>query len=160
MNGTFAPVWVVVVATSGGGFCGSYGLNPPVVDMYSYEYVVGALHCGSLEPFWHTHGCTCGPANSGPPIGWLTSCVVAAGWPGRFARSVLEPSGRPVRSASYRPFGRTANAPVTSRRPNLTRIPDARAPRGARTATSASPPEIRFERPESTSILGMPARRP
>src|SRR4051794_16434754 len=96
MYGAVTPWSVVVVATSDGGLFGSYAENCPVTDdLYSYWYVVGALHCGSLDPFWHTHGWTCGPVNTGPPIGWLAmvTCALA---PGAVARRTLGPLARPV----------------------------------------------------------------
>src|SRR5512135_3874918 len=103
MNGTVAPVWVVVVAMSEG--CapfGSYDWNVPVTeDLYSYAYVVGALHCGSLEPFVHSHGCTCGPDRTGPPIGWLTIVTAPVRCPAMAALSTAGPLGSPVSSPSY-----------------------------------------------------------
>ncbi len=112
------------------------------------------MHCGSLEPFVHTHGCTCGPAITGPPIAWLVMVALAAVTPGELAVTTLAPSERPLTIPSMRPFGRSANALETSREPTVTFRRDASTPV---TATSASPPEIRSARLESTWIFAMPA---
>src|SRR5438067_8207081 len=96
MYGTVVPLSVVVVATSGGGLLGSYAENAPVTDdLYSYSYFVGALHCGSFDLFWQSHGWTCGPEKTGPPFAWSTSVWLARP-PVAVAVSRLAPSCSPV----------------------------------------------------------------
>jgi hypothetical protein len=123
-NGTVTPRSVVVVATSPGGLAGSYDWNCPVAeDLYMYVYFVGALHCASrggpnpAATVPHTHGCTCAPANTGPPTGWFVIVIRVLDPSGRRALSTFGPAARPVTSPSKRPSGRRANAEVTSRRP-------------------------------------------
>src|SRR3989442_11121942 len=86
MKGTLTPWSVFVVATSVGGPAGLYGWRSNFVgsvERYSHVYVAGLLHAASTAPASHFHGCSWGPANSGPPFGW--SVIV---------RRALEPSGR------------------------------------------------------------------
>ena len=141
--------------------------------------MVGALHCasiaapsGGLDAFGlQTYGVTCGPAKTGPPIGWLRivicrpitisfSCLLLP-WcrlgAGR-ATSTFLPTLRPVTSPSYWPFSRTANAFVMSFPFRVTFTAAASAlPRSM--ATSASPPEIRSARFDKTVISRIVVRR-
>src|SRR3954454_14955875 len=121
MNGTVLPSSVVVVATSDGGFFGSYGWKPPLVDMYVSSYLTGSLHWSSVAVAWHFHGLTCGPAKTGPPFGWFVMVMAAPLPDGSRAFSVLRRSASPVTSPSKRPFSRTAKALVTSILPSFTR---------------------------------------
>src|SRR6266498_662516 len=87
MYGTRRPVSVVVVATSVAGAAGLYGRKPGLagsLDRYTNRYTVAVSHWASLggpsgipgRPWVrHTHGCTCGPATTGPPRG---SVVIGA----------------------------------------------------------------------------------
>src|SRR5215212_9488508 len=100
MNGTVLPWSVVVVATSDGGFSGSYAVSPPPPSgKYSHSTVGGWLHCASPAPDWQTHGCTCGPENTGPPLGWLVIVSVPVFLPDAAVRT-LRPIFRPVTSPS------------------------------------------------------------
>src|SRR3954464_6957277 len=103
-----------------------------------------------MAVLWQTQGWTCGPENTGPPLGWLTIVSVSPSALGALATRVLSPSGRSVRSASKRPFGRSANALVTSVPPDLTVTEDALTPSGIATATRASPADTRSPRLDST----------
>src|SRR4051794_7986279 len=70
---------------------------------------------------------------------------------------VLSPTASPVTRPSYCPLARRPNWLVTSLVPNCTLICCTSVPGGNPTATSASPPEIRSARLESTEIVGSPA---
>src|SRR3954469_22391337 len=97
MNGTVLPWSVVVLLTSLGGLSGSYGCSPPPpVGLYWYEYDTGRLHWASTAPAKHVHGLICGPAITGPPIGWLRSFRLAARPPGANAVTVWAPLDSPV----------------------------------------------------------------
>src|SRR3954471_14538457 len=122
MNGTVFPSSVVVVATSPGGFAGSYGLKLPVVDMYWNSYLTASLQWSSCAVAWHFHGCTCAPEKMGPPTGWLVIVSAAPCPDGSSACSVFGPSPRPVTRPSKRPFSRTAKALVKPDPPSPTRI--------------------------------------
>ena len=75
-----------------------------------------------------------------------------AGRRSRRARSACwRPTFRPVTSPSKRPFGRSANALVTSTPSRSTRTVAGSRPGASRAATSASPPEIRSARFDRTS---------
>src|SRR3954470_12923012 len=141
-KGTVAPVCVVVVATSPGGLFGSYGCIPPSVDdLYSYSYVAGLPHFGFFDSLLQTHGWTCGPDSTGPPLAWFTIVTFAPRRlplrPRSVARRTVRPTRRPVTSPSTCPFWRTAKRRVTLRLPALTRSRDGLAPRGREIATSA-----------------------
>src|SRR4051794_3418179 len=122
MNGTVLPWSVVVEATSPGGFAGSYGLKPPLVDLYLNSYLTGSLHWSSCAVAWHFHGFTCGPERTGPPSGWFVIVIAAPRPDGSSACSVFVPSWRPVTRPSKRPFSRTAKAVVMSESPSFTRM--------------------------------------
>src|SRR3954468_8302330 len=172
MNGTVCPFWVFVDATSPGGFLGSYGCSPPSTDdLYWYSKVAGFSHFGFFEPFLQTHGFTCGPARTGPPPAWLTIVALAvrrlprtrtvALTTLRPTRSLLTtPSKRPLARRGERRGARRAKLRVTLRLPTVPRTRFAFAPRGRRMATSASPPEIRSARFETTCTASLPAASP
>src|SRR6266540_164908 len=165
MYGTSRPVSVVVVATSVAGAAGSYGRKPDFagsLDRYTNRYTIGVLHCASVggpsgipgRPWVrHTHGCTWGPAKTGPPIGWLVivTCAptVAAPWVS-VAVTTFGPTTSPVTTPSSEPSNCGEKAAVTSRPPTLTRTPLASLRGGSATRTRASPPEIRSARLDST----------
>src|SRR5689334_3806905 len=105
------------------------------------------------SPFWavgvaHTHGCTCGPANTGPPAGWLVTVSRATvtvwsaghhgttGWTRRPADSTVGPSVRPwTRPRSTWAAGSAVNAAVTSRSPARTTTRSGVTDAGRRTCT-------------------------
>src|SRR4051794_12597110 len=164
MNGTVWPVWVFVEATSPGGFLGSYGCSPPSTDdLYWYSKVAGFSHFGFFEPLLQTHGLTCGPARTGPPPAWLTIVALAVRRLPRtraVAFTTLRPTRSPLTTPSKRPLARRAKLRVTLRLPTVTRTRFAFVPRGRRMATSASPPEIRSARFETTCTASLPAASP
>ena len=113
--------------------------------------------------FWfcvrHSQGWICSPENTGPPIGWF---LMVISWPepsGMRALRRLSPSARPVTSPAYWPFSRTAKLEVMSLPLSVTRTAAASVPGASRAATSASPPEIKSARLDSTSIPWIPAAR-
>src|SRR5436190_14580643 len=81
-------------------------------------------------------------------MGWLVIAIWAPEPSGSFACRVFEPFTSPVTRPSYRPFGRSANSLVTSWPFSVTLFGTPPF-----TATSASPPEIRSARFDSTSIV-------
>src|SRR4051794_9054867 len=149
MNGTVRPSWVVVVATSLGGFFGSYSAKLPL-PLWTYwkSYSVGWLHCASVAPGSHGHGCSCGPEKTGPPLGWFVTTSLAPLPPGSRAISALRPRGRPLTRPSRAPAPRGANALVTSR-PWAVIFSARTLAAGAVTRTSTSPAEIRSARLDS-----------
>src|SRR6266508_5589663 len=165
MYGTRRPVSVVVVATSVAGAAGLYGRKPGLagsLDRYTNRYTIGVSHWASVggpsgmpgRPcVRHTHGCTWGPAKTGPPIGWLVivTCAPTTAAPWRsVARTTFGPTTRPVTTPSSEPSGCRENAAVSSRPPTVTRTSLAWWRDGSATRTRASPPEIRSARLEST----------
>ncbi len=84
------------------------------------------MHCGSAEPFWHTHGFTCGPAITGPPIGWFT---IVAPAPARGRGSVLEPNGKARDETLVAAVRAQRELVVTSRLAERTFTFDGSAPR-------------------------------
>ena len=77
--------------------------------------------------------------------------------PGLRAVRMFLPTVRPVTSPEKLPSSRAANADVMSLPFRLTRTVAASVPAANFTATSASPPEMRSARFESTSIEEMPS---
>src|SRR3954447_11941915 len=165
MNGTVSPVSVVVFAIceSGGGLAGASSSNgeatwlpaaeidePPVAGRYWYVVTGSALHCASRAPAWHCHGWICGPLNSGPPLGGVVSASCAPPF-GVRAVTVLFPSFSPVTSPTTSPSGPTPKARVWSAPAAVTFRPE--VVRTPRRPTSASPPETRSARPDSTLTL-------
>src|SRR5213595_1564846 len=77
MYGTVRPSSVVVVGTSAGGLSASYGRKTPGAARYWYSYVGAVVHFASFggllppEALSQIQGCTCAPASTGPPEGWL-----------------------------------------------------------------------------------------
>src|ERR1700760_3669684 len=116
MYGTVWPL-TVMVATSSGGLSGLYVCSfvfSGFVDLYLYAYVAGRLHWLSSDPAGHVQGCSCGPANSGPPCGWLVSVIFAPVPSGSFASTVFGPSSRPVTSPRVLCSDCTAKAELSS----------------------------------------------
>src|SRR4051794_30684248 len=120
MNGTVTPSVVVVSAIwpAAGGLAGSYGwkaLPPPSLPLtpgraaplvgaplgrYRNLKVGAWLHWASSAPSGQDHGWVCGPAKTGPPMGWLTSVSRAAlPWRTR-AVSLVRPTRRPSTTPS------------------------------------------------------------
>src|SRR3954452_17831559 len=173
MNGTVTPSVVVVVSTSSsaGGFFGSYSWNAPPLLFevvpgsaapswdepfltYRKRYDGAWLHFASFALVWQVHGLIWGPASTGPPIGWFVT----------YSRAALPPEMRAV--SGTRPTGSLRTRPssvrvpvrwrddVTLRLPALSRRRLFFAPRGSVTRTSASPPETRSARFDSTLMVG------
>src|SRR5947209_9124490 len=153
MKGTVAPVCVVVVVVSPGGFLGLHDWKPFEV-MHSYLKVAGLSHFALFELFWQTHGLTCGPEKTGPPLAWSMIVSLAVRRPGAEAVSLFLPTFRPVTRPSNRWVGRILNSPVMLWPRRRTVTFEAFRPFGRRIATSASPPEITSARSERTSIRG------
>src|SRR3954466_14587296 len=105
----------------------------------------------------HTHGCTCGPANTGPPMGWLVIVRRARRPSGRAAVISLGPLASPVTSPVRRPPPASEKAAVTSRPSTSALTGVVAASSGRSMATSASPPEIRSARLDSTSMRRSPS---
>src|SRR3954465_4595599 len=110
MNGTVCPFWVFVEARSPGGFLGSYGWSPPSTDdLYWYSKVAGFSHFGRFDPLLQTHGLTCGPEMTGPPLAGLTMVALAVRRLPRtrtVAFATLRPIRSPVTTPSKRPLAR------------------------------------------------------
>src|SRR5207302_5749886 len=128
------------------------GIEPVIDDLYWYAYEVGALHCGSVDPFMQTHGLICGPLTTGPPIAWLVTVMLDDAPLAVVAVSVFAPSFKPVSRPSYNPLGRTANWEVTVCVPRVILTSLGSVPAGRITATSARPPEMRSARLDRTLI--------
>ncbi len=165
MNGTAVPSSVVVVATSLGGFCGSYDWSdaptapttgvwmatPPLVgslDLYQYTTLGGSAQSRALDPLRHVHGSMSGPEKTGPLWGTFFTQSRAPEPSPSLAVIGVRPTGRPVtRPRSPGPAGR--NALVTSRWPAVTLTRSRAVPVGTAISTRVSPPDTRSARPES-----------
>src|SRR5581483_1556016 len=165
MYGTVLPLSVVVVATSDGGWSGSYGLYSPgfvPLGWYRYEIFVGALHwasCGGPSPFSavvQIHGWTCGPANTGPPFGWLVIVRRAPRPSGSRASSTFLPTRKPSTRPTSRPALSGEKSAVTSRPRRVMRTAFEKLSVGRETRTSTSPPETRSARLDNVSIRTCP----
>src|SRR6266850_2829587 len=127
---------------------------------------ISTLHCAScggpkpLASVSQIHGWTWKPANTGPPMGWLVTVIVAAEAPFALAESTLAPGASPATRPMKRPLARTANDEVTFRPPTSMRTLAASTPAGTTTSTSASPPEIRSARFDSTLISSVGGAAP
>ena len=108
--------------------------------------------------YWvlQTQGCTCGPENIGPPMGWFVIVMRAARPSASLAVSLLAPLRRPRTSPVIRPPPLLLNAEVTSR-PSTSAVTRADGASAGRAIwTSASPPETRSARLDRTSIRTSP----
>ena len=115
-------------------------------------------HLASLAPAWQVHGWICGPAKTGPPIGWFVTYSRAAPPPRMRAVSGTRPTRRPRTRPSRRRGPVRRSARVTLRCPAVSRRREARTPRGSLTRTSASPPDTRSARFDRTLIRGAGTR--
>src|ERR1700759_1653418 len=157
MYGTVWPL-TVNVATSSGGLSGLYGCSFVwLVDLYLYAYVAGRLHWLSSEPAGQVHGCTCGPANSGPPCGWLVSVIFAPVPSGSFASTVFGPSSRPVTRPRVLCSDCAAKAELSSGPPTSTVTLCASSPVGTVISSRASLSTTRSARLERTLIVVLSA---
>jgi hypothetical protein len=101
--------WSVVVdaiSLAGGGDAGSYALNVrEAASMYANVNADVALHwasngMGKPVTVRQTHGWTCGPAKTGPPIGWFVIVRWTVGPCPIVAITSLAPTARPVMTPS------------------------------------------------------------
>ena len=102
---------------------------------------------------WHCVGPHLRAGEDRPAVGVVGDDGAPGGPRGRWRGRRCGPGPRPVTSPRNPPSARTANRRVTSRPPTVTSTEPGRTPRGSRTATSASPPETRSARLESTSTV-------
>ena len=116
-----------------------------------------------------THGCSCSPAKTGPLAGWFVIVRRAVLGPFVFdfgpvgtewATTSLSPSTSPERRPLNVSSARSANALVTSLPFSVTVTLSSVNLCGKRTSTSASPPEIRSARFESTRSPSSPCLGP
>src|SRR5438128_4667767 len=154
MKGTVVPVCVCVVVVSPGGCFGSHDRKPELEVMHLYLKVVALSHFALFDLFWQTHGLTCGPEKTGPPLAWSMIVSLAVRRPGAEAVSLFLPTFRPVTRPSNKWVGRILNSPVMLCPRRRTVTFEALRPLGRRMATSASPPEITSARSERTSMRG------
>src|SRR5689334_7940348 len=152
MNGTSTPWSGFVMATSDCGFAGSYGCRPLLlgsVDLYRNVYFAGWLQPASTAPDGQRHGWTCGPENTGPSFGELTTLALAEK-PGACTCTTLLPRRKPLTRATRRPFASRPNSAESPLPLALTETSESLVPAGSATATSTSPPLTRSARFDST----------
>jgi hypothetical protein len=110
------------------------------------------LHFASFAPAWHFQGLSCGPENTGPPIGWSVSVMRAPAPPGSVTLRTFGPERRRVTTPRRRRLPLRVNAFLTLRLPTLTLARRTSEEREKSTRTSAEWPLTRSARPDSTWI--------
>ena len=107
------------------------------------------------------HGWSCSPEKTGPLARWfvIVRCSAGCGFPFGvvpvLATTWFSPSASPSTRPLNVPSARSANLLVTSTPSTVTRTSAMSTPSGTTTSTSASPPEIRSARFESTRISSL-----